>query len=275
MNLETELRVIPYEKIDAGVSMSVDGALLDMMERDIEDGKKVGPILRVYSFAHPTVVMGYNQKIDGRFDFDLAKKKGVKLTVRDSGGGHMYFSTDDVHFSFISPEEIGIRLIEQYHQINSRISEALRELGYNTLLGRTSIRIKNGGEKLIVGTAIRKKKKNNVYLHQGGILVDNYDGEIFRLLEARPDEIERWEKQVASLRDYKDIDPSKIPEVIFSHFENHYARPLTKEERSYAELLNKRRYSNNGVILSGTKEGDICLIAGARSDKNKEERKDE
>ena len=273
MNLEKRIRIVPYEKVDAGFSMAIDNVLLNMMENDIEEGKSVDPVLRIYSFSSPTVVLGYNQKIEGRFNQSLAIKKRVNLTIRDSGGGHMYFSPEDVHFSFISPGKgfyAGFDLIARYHEINSVISQALKNLGYNSVLGKTSIRLEGDPERFVAGTAIRQK--NNAYLHQGGILINDYDNEVFSLLMARPDEIEKWKTQVTSLKKNGDKNILKLPEMIISNFKNYYLKPLTREEESYAQLLDKERYSNYEVILSGTKEGDICLIAGEKSDKNKEER---
>ncbi len=265
MNLETKVRIIPYMKADAGVNMAIDQSLLNSMESQIANGEKPDPVLRVYSFSSPTVIFGYHQKIDGRLNEELAEQMGVKYATRESGGGHMYFSPNDVHFCFISPEgrlTDNSELIKRYQKTNSKVVEALKELGYDSSLGRTSIRL--GDERIVAGTAIRQK--GNSYMHQGGILVDNYNDEIFSLLMARSDEIEKWKSKVTSLKENSENYIS-LPGKIISKY-NGYIKPLTKEELEYVESLNHNFYSNQEFLHSGEKEADICLIAEYTKDKD-------
>lgn len=265
MTLEDEVRVIPYRQDNAAMSLAIDRALLKMMN---EQSREMHPIVRTYRFSNHAVVMGWEQKIEGRFDAELAKKLHVDLTKRDTGGGHMYFSSGDVHFSFVVPNYIysGLNMVEIYQAGNIFVAKALQNLGYPAVLGRTSIRLNEiGGGKLLAGTARRLSK--NAYLHHGAIMVHPYTKTIFDLLMAREDEVDKWNSQVTCLKESGINMYDKLPETIISMFHKKFVQDLTSEELELAEFMYDQFYANKDHIYSGNKPGDICLIAGERSTK--------
>jgi len=254
MSLENMIRVIPHRIDRAAMSLSIDRALFDIMKNDLENKKEIFPILRTYQFSNPAIIFGNHQSLEGRYN---PNGKRVDIVKRDTGGGHLYLDINDIHFSFIAPFSYYKTedLITQYQKINGIVVSALKNLGYNAHLGRTSIRIDN---KILVGTA--RKHEKNVALHQGVILYTKYDNEIFKLLNARPDEIERWNKLVTSLQEYKP-DFKKIPQEIISSIGEHYEEPLNRFEISKARELYYSKYTNSDYIKEGNKNEDICLIA--------------
>lgn len=267
MSLEETIRLILTERKSAAMNLAIDKALVKVMERKLAGGEKVDPIFRTYKLSNPAVIIGYRQKINGRFDETLAKKKGVDVTMRDTGGGHMYFSEEDIHFSFIAPRELfDSDIVKNYQRVNSLIVDALRKGGFDVKLGRTSIRTYD--DKLIAGTA--QWYAQNTLLHQGCILVNNYNSEIFRLLMAREDEIKKWNTMVTSLKENGD-NYFNVESLILSSLNSSYRMDLTEEEKNYAKDFYLNFYINKERIMSGTKEGDICLIAGENSTKNKEQ----
>jgi lipoyl(octanoyl) transferase len=270
MNLEEmTVRIVPHKKDNAASSLAIDRALLKVMEQDLVNGENPNPIIRTYQFNKPAVIMGYNQKIDGRFNFDLAENYGIDLTVRDTGGGHMYFSKDDIQFAFIGPNSLlGKDLIGNYHKINSIIVDALNKIGYDAILGRTSIKL-NQGEKLIAGTA--RRHANKAFLHQGGIMVRRYDDLIFDLLMARDDEKKQWTEKVMSLEETGINESNKLPQIIKTLFPSSQLSDLSERETFFAKQYYQNTYSNIEKIKSGEKDGDVCLIAGERSTKHKEQ----
>ena len=270
MNLENKVRIIPHRIDNAAYSLSIDRALLRIMDSELTDHGKADPILRTYQFSKPAVVMGYNQKVDGRFDEKLAASMNVDLTVRDTGGGHMYYGTKDIQFAFIAPSDFFEGgLIEKYQAVNSIVVEALKKCGYPARLGRTSIKLFNNNEKLVAGTA--QRHASHAFLHHGAILVKPYSEEIFNLLCAREDEKALWDEQVTCLDAIGDNNYSRIPELISCYFPFFYIKELNKEEFFIVEELYEDVFNNKDKIYSGTKNGDLCLIAGERSTKNKEQ----
>ena len=256
MGLENMIRVIPHRIDDAAMGLSIDRALFNMMNESIQNKEKVNPIIRTYQFSKPTVIFGNQQMVEGRCDSSVMKE--IDIVKRDTGGGHMYFNPEDIHFSVIAPFDFYKTndLILQYQKANSYVVEALRKCGYNASHGRTSIKI---NDKILVGAA--RKHEKQVALHQGSILYTKYDQNIFRLLMARNDEIERWEKLVTSLQDYGNNNLSMIPKAIISSIGSYYKKSLTEIEIKKSEEFYKTKYTNPDFIKGGTKDEDICLIA--------------
>ena len=183
MDLETMIRVIPHRTDNAAMNLAIDRALFDNMNKALQNKENVYPIIRTYQFSRPTVIFGNHQIIEGRYDNNVVD---VDIVKRDTGGGHMYFGINDIHFSLIASFDFYKTndLILQYQKANSYIVEALKKCGYDASIGRTSIRI---NDKILVGTA--RKHEKQAALHQGSILYTKYDNNIFRLLMATDYEI--------------------------------------------------------------------------------------
>ena len=249
------IRIIPHKVDSAAMHLAVDRTLFDIMNKELEYKDEVNPILRTYQFSRPTVVFGNNQTLDKRYNPDIMD---VDLVRRDTGGGHMYFDIQDIHFSFIAPFSFyeNNDLTKQYNKINGYIVEALRSCGYNASLGRTSIRVDN---KILVGSA--RKHERKVALHQGVILHTKYNDDVFKLLMARVDEISRWNQSVTSLQNYANGDPKKIIKEIITITKPNYEQALTDEEIKIAKEFYFNRYTNPNFISHGHINQDICLIA--------------
>jgi lipoate-protein ligase A len=259
MGLEDKIRIIPHQMLSASMSLAIDRALLDLMKENIESGKKTDPILRTYQFEKPTIIYGHFQKIEGKYNPKIFENN-VEITKRDSGGGHVYYSPKDIHYSFIAPISFHKKndLTLMYQEINQKIVDALQDCGYDVKLGRTSIR-ESKDNKIIAGTA--RRHEQNISLHQGGILFTEYTANILDALMATDAEKERWPKLVSYLKEnnYTQNIPTKIAES-FSNKNIHYEN-LTLKELELANTYLKEKYSNTEFIYRGDKEEGICLIA--------------
>lgn len=264
MNLENMIRVIPHRVDSASMSLAIDRNLLDVMKTDLEKNKTVDPIFRTYQFSNSAIIFGHNQNLNGRYNSKLAN--GIEITKRDTGGGHMYFTPQDIHFSFISPLEFygTDDVLIQYKKVNEIVTKALIECGYDAGLGRTSIRV---GGKIIAGSA--RKHEDSVCLHHGFILFRDYDKKIFDLLMARDYEVEKWKELVTNLSDHNSLNYVEIPEKIISFIGNHYKQPLTREEFDAAVSICSEKYQNSKFVNLGDREEGICLVAEYTKDKDK------
>ncbi|MBI2452210.1 hypothetical protein HYV50_03995 [Candidatus Pacearchaeota archaeon] len=264
---EAKFRVIPHVTESAAMNLAIDRALLEKMEKKLLNGDFAEPIIRTYQLNRPAVILGYNQKSEGRFNHDLANENNVDLTMRDSGGGHMYFSPKDIHFSFISPLNFfdSRDLISMYWATNSILLNALRKIGYDAHLGRTSIRIGDANGLIIAGAARKNKRFSS--LQQVGILVGNYDKEIFDILMARKDEIKLWKKRVWALEKFGELDRVNLVKNLIRSLPNYFVKDLNYDETNEAKRLCKTVYTNSEVLTKGTKLSDICLIADYKKDK--------
>ena len=263
--MSLEFRIIPHRIDNASFSLAIDSILLSNMDSNLSNGNKILPIFRTYQFAKPSVILGYMQDRKGRYNQNLGEKRKVELTMRDTGGGHMYFSQADFHFSLIAPISLfSSNLAKRYIDVNSIVVEALVKSGYPLKLGNTSIRTEE--DKFVAGTAQRCGK--DIFMIQGGILVSPYNSEIFSLLEAREDEVSLWNQKVDSLSSLSQ-DTSDLPFILAKNFQNPRNIQLSEDEISQAKALQDSKYANPEWFNSGTKQGDICLISGRNSTKGK------
>src|SRR3989344_2558284 len=113
--LDFKWRVIPYDVREASWHMAVDHALLESMDKKLEHGEKVYPVVRTYGFSKEAIVLGYEQN-GARF----TNLNGCNFTTRVSGGGHIYFTPEDIHFCIVLPSSLLPEdLIQAYRMLNA------------------------------------------------------------------------------------------------------------------------------------------------------------
>jgi len=106
----------------AAENMALDAALL---ARARESGETV---LRVYTWRHPTLSLGRNQRAAGAYSAERARTLGVEV-VRRPTGGRAVLHWREVTYSVTAPERPGEPLRAAYARINRVLLEALRRLG--------------------------------------------------------------------------------------------------------------------------------------------------
>ena len=163
----------------AVANMATDVALL---RRARETGESV---LRVYTWATPTLSLGRNQPARGRYDEARAAREGIAI-VRRPTGGRALLHHREVTYSVTTPaEDAGWRTT--YARVNRLLLDALHRLGVRaTLAGRAAAaappslapcfeapaegEVVVAGRKL-VGSAVWRE--DGALLQHGSILVDD------------------------------------------------------------------------------------------------------
>jgi lipoyl(octanoyl) transferase len=103
-------------------NMALDHALLDRARRTGE------AVFRVYSWANPTLSFGRNQSVRGVFDPDRAKRAGIDV-VRRPTGGRAVLHHREITYSVSSPVSPDEPLRESYSRINRLLVDGLARLG--------------------------------------------------------------------------------------------------------------------------------------------------
>lgn len=258
--LDFKWRVIPYEIREASWHMAVDHALLESMDKKLECGEKVYPVLRTYGFSNDAIVLGHEQN-GTRF----TNLNGCHFTMRVSGGSHIYFTPRDIHFCIVLPSNLLPEdLIESYRMLNAPVVKTLREFGFNARLGRTSIKVDKEGEKTLAGTAQRSMRYST--LQHGSLLVNDYDEHVFNMLKSSREEKIVWKEKVVTLSALNgEINAANMARRIAVNYagSDHKESALTIEEKELTERLHKTVYSNRDVIGKGPKEREhICILEG-------------
>lgn len=169
--------------------MARDAAL---MERARATGESV---FSVYGWSRPTLSLGRNQTARDRYDLDEAKRRGIDI-VRRPTGGRALLHWREVTYSVTAPAPDADGLKQSYKQINDILLYALLKLGVDASEsdggGRTPApgdlpcfaepsrgELVSGGSKLVGSAQIRE---DGAMLQHGSILIRDDQAIIASLL---------------------------------------------------------------------------------------------
>ncbi len=176
-----KIKIIDSKKASAEKNMLVDRDFLNNLENS--------PILHLYDWDKDSATYGYFTDPMKYIDLDRAKKRGLDLARRPTGGG-ITFHIWDLAFSFLMPSSnpnFSNDPLVNYKFVNQVVLDAVSE--YLSISGKMNLTVedfKTSSEncsyfcmarptkydvimnnKKIAGAAQRKTKKG--YLHQGSI----------------------------------------------------------------------------------------------------------
>jgi lipoate-protein ligase A len=172
--------------------MAVDAVLLDRARQTGEC------VLRVYTWARPTLSLGRNQAARGVYDPERARELGVEV-VRRPTGGRAVLHWREVTYSVAAPVDPAEPLRESYARINRLLLDGLRRLGVDAALARPGVRAPLPGvapcfetptegelvveSRKLVGSA--QYREPGALLQHGSILLDD-DQPLLARLALRP-----------------------------------------------------------------------------------------
>jgi len=173
------LRVLVHGRASGAWNMAVDEALLDAA-----DG---GWTLRFYAWDRPTISLGYAQPMLRGVDTERARKLGIPL-VRRPTGGRAVLHADEITYSLAAPAESGALaggISASYRIIAAGLQEGLRLAGTEVdvercgaapapshkgpcFSARTRYELSAGGRKL-AGSA--QRRRDGRLLQHGSLLL--------------------------------------------------------------------------------------------------------
>jgi len=107
--------------------MALDDALLD----EVSAGRR-GPTLRIWEWASPAVVIGRFQSLRNEVDMEAARRHGIEVVRRISGGGAMFIEPGNtITWSVFAPIDMveGLGFEQAYALMDEWVLQALGELG--------------------------------------------------------------------------------------------------------------------------------------------------
>jgi len=228
-----ELRVIFDGKKKGFWNMALDESLLFYL-------KDYGPTLRFYGWAPPAISVGYFQSLEENVNVEEAKRRGVDVVRRITGGGAVYHKWE-VTYSIVMPPPPG-KVLDSYKIIERGIIEGFKKLGIEAQYAGVNDIIVQG--KKISGNA--QTRKYGGLLQHGTILMDVDVDEMFSLLKV-PEEkirdkiIKDVKHRVTSLRHLGiDIDFEELQKVLAEGFEKALGTRIY-EESVDEKILKKAR----------------------------------
>ncbi|MEO7072366.1 MAG: biotin/lipoate A/B protein ligase family protein [Rhodanobacter sp.] len=106
-------------------------ALDDVLTHEVGIGRRK-PTLRIWEWASPAVVIGRFQSLRNEVDMDAARRHGIAVVRRVSGGGAMFIEPGNtITYSIYAPLSLikGLSFGEAYAYMDQWVLTALGELG--------------------------------------------------------------------------------------------------------------------------------------------------
>lgn len=121
-----------WQLIHAGPqSPALHMALDEMITDEVAAGHRA-PTLRVWEWASPAVAIGRFQSLRNEVDLVAARRHGIEVVRRITGGGAMFIEPGNtITYSLSAPESLvaGLSFEQSYAFMDSWVLDALRSLG--------------------------------------------------------------------------------------------------------------------------------------------------
>jgi len=193
-------RFLDLKVADAYTNMAVDEGLA--YARGVG---KAPNTLRFYMWKPSAVTLGYFQSVEDEVNLEAAKRYGVDINRRISGGGAVLnSSTGEITYSIVTAEDdprVSTNVTESYRYLCHGIVEGLAILGIKAEFKPIND-IVIGGRKISGNAQIRRY---GAVLHHGTILVDFNAREMFSVLKISKEKlsdkmIKQAEERVTTIR---------------------------------------------------------------------------
>jgi len=249
-------RLLKLDVFDAYTNMAIDESIMRARKEGL-----VPNTLRLYRWNPSAVSIGYFQSMTLEVDLDAAKRLGIDVIRRITGGGAVYHDYNgEITYSLIVPvgeANIPIRVIDSYKKICNGLVLGLKKLGIQAEFKPINDIIVNGMK--ISGSA--QTRKYNVILQHGTLLVDVDVDKMFTVLKV-PNEkirdkiISSVKERVTSIRHVtqESYDFDYIAQKLVDGFSealnvDFEVGELTEFEKSLVPTLRKRYMSKEWLFL--------------------------
>ncbi|CAO1669801.1 lipoate--protein ligase family protein [Salinicola sp. NYA28a] len=225
-------------------------ALDEVLTREVAAGRR-GPTLRVWEWDRAAIIIGVFQSLANEVDLDAARKAGIEVVRRISGGGAMFVEPGNtITWSLIVPETLvqGLTFVESYAFLDDWVIQALGDMGINAWYVPINDITSPGGK--IAGAA--QKRINGAVLHHVTMAYDIDADKLTRVLRIGREKLSDKGTTSAGKR----VDPLKRQtglereEIIRRMVDSFAARftlipeSLTHDELDAATVLAKDKFAS-------------------------------
>lgn len=241
----TSWRDYEWEIVHAkAVSPQMHLALDEVLANEVGEGRR-GPTLRIWEWDEPAVVIGSFQSVKNEVDPENAKKYGIQVVRRISGGGAMFMEAGSVvTYSIYAPADLvqGMSFADSYAFLDEWAIIALKSLGIDAVYQPLNDITSPSGK---IGGAAQKRLGSGAVLHHVTMSYD-MDGqkmtEVLRIGREKISDkgITSAAKRVDPLRSQTGLSRAEIIEQMKLTFKNLYGATdgdLTDAEYAAAEKL--------------------------------------
>lgn len=265
---EEVIRVVPHIKASAAWNLAVEEALLQTSKEKKQKGEQIQPIVHLYSFNKPTVVLGHRQRLS-EIDFPYCQEQGVHVTMRTTGGGSVFLSPEEMQYGLILPKRYTHDLLTT---INKTLVSGFNDIGIQPQLvekdGHDVVRHNGRGfvfdaQRRILVNGLEPGTYKHLLLHHGTILVDNTDYDHMpAALKANASDLETLQKGNIWLREQEQVKSQELIKSLNRNLASIGVRTkvadLTMDEYKLAQKLYHDYYAKPEQWSDGANHRGIC-----------------
>jgi lipoate---protein ligase len=227
-------RLVHEAPQDPALHMAID----EVLTEEVAAGRRP-PTLRVWEWASPAVVIGSFQSLRNEVDAEAARRYGVTVVRRISGGGAMFIEPGNtITYSLYAPSALvqGMSFADSYAFLDDWVLGALGELGirawYQPLNDITSDQGKIAG-------AAQKRLSSGAVLHHVTMSYDIDADKMLQVLRIGREKlsdkgIKSAKKRVDPLRRQTGLPRTEVIDRMIGHFRGRYG--LTDDRLRVSEL---------------------------------------
>ncbi len=244
--LEHEWHLIHAGPQAPALHMALDEVMLD----DVSAGRRP-PTLRIWEWAGPAVVMGRYQSLRNEVDAEAARRHGIEVVRRISGGGAMFIEPGNtITYSIVAPVSLveGMTFQQAYAFMDQWVIAALDTLGIKAWYQPLNDITSSAGK--IAGAA--QARRGGAVLHH---VTMAYDIDAVRMLEVLRVGREKMsdkgtvsaQKRVDPLRRQTGLPREAVVERMIETFRNRHgglaADTLRTDELARAQALARDKFA--------------------------------
>lgn len=243
--------VIPPVTLPAAQHVALD----EVIVKSVADGKR-RPTLRFWDWPDSVVVVGSFQSLKNEIDPEGAKRHGIKIVRRVTGGGAMFMEPGNcITYSLAVPSSLveGMSFEQSYEFLDQWVMGALAEVG---IKARYVPLNDIASEKGKIAGAAQKRFANGVVLHHVTMAYDINAERMLEVLRIGREKLsdkgtKSANKRVDPMRSQTGMAREDIINAFIQHFEQNYnasQSQYTQEELdTAAELVESKFMSEKWV----------------------------
>ncbi|WP_152193025.1 lipoate--protein ligase family protein [Georgenia satyanarayanai] len=219
-------------------------ALDEVLPGEVAAGRR-GPLMRIWDWDAPLVVIGSFQSVRNEIDPEGLARHGMTVVRRVSGGGAMFMEPGNcITYSLVVPTSLveGLSFERSYAFLDDWVLGALKEVGVNARYVPLNDIASDAGK---IGGAAQKRFASGVVLHH---VTMSYDIDADKMLQVLRIGREKMSdkgtasanKRVDPMRSQTGMSRADIIDAFIAHFEGRYdtvRSDYTAEELARAEQL--------------------------------------
>lgn len=238
------------------VPVAINHALDEVLVRRVGAGLR-DPTLRFWERLEPEIVLGRFQSVRNEVDEEAARRDGIKIMRRMTGGGAMFVEPPNIiTYSLYAPPELvaGMSFVDSYAFLDDWAVAALRSLGIDAWYEPINDITSSGGK---IGGAAQARRFGAV-LHHTTMSYDMNSDRLTQVLRTGKEKlsdkgISSAARRVGPLRQQTNLPRQAIIERMVTTFAERYGLEdddVAPEETAEAEELAQAKYNTHEWIYT-------------------------